>query len=129
MFNNNAAQILIVVFFIITYFISVLEKITAWKNTTNYYSNHFKKTILHKLVPILLIHIVILEIIAFVVLALGLYYLITEASFLTAKIGLEISAIILIQFLAGQRLVKDYPGAMNITIYFILNIIGIYILT
>jgi len=45
------------------------------------------------------------------------------------KIGLQLSALILILFLIGQRIVKDYPGAMNITIYFILNIIGLYLLT
>ncbi len=128
-FKNNSAEILVLLFFIITYFLSVFEKLAAWKETISYYSNHFKNTILFKMIPLLLINILIFEIAALVLLTFGLYFLVTESDFSIAKVGLEISAITLLQFLVGQRLAKDYPGAMNITIYFILNIIGIYLLT
>ena len=128
-FNTNSAEILIVLFFIITYFISVFEKLADWKGTVTYYSHHFKNTFIHKYISIALINILIFEITAFALLIVGLYYLFFENNFSIVKVGLEISAITLLQFLIGQRLAKDYPGAMNITIYFILNIIGIYILT
>ncbi|UMB59577.1 DoxX family protein [Lutibacter sp. A80] len=128
-FNANSAIILVLLFFIITYFFSVFEKITDWKNTLLYYTNHFKKTILHKMIPIVMIQILIFEITAVILLSIGLYFLVIENTISIAKIGLEISAITLLQFLIGQRLAKDYAGAMNITIYFILNIIGIYLLT
>jgi len=128
-FNNNSAEILLLLFFIITYFLSVIEKIADRENTIAYYTNHFKKTILSKMIPLLLIQVIIFEIAALILLGVGLYFLITENSISIAKIGLEISALTLLQFLVGQRLAKDYPGAMNITIYFILNIIGIYLLT
>ena len=108
---------------------SVLEKLEDWKGAISYYSNHFKNTILYKMIPLLLINILIFEIAALVLLTFGLYFLVTEGNLIVAQIGLEISAITLLQFLVGQRLAKDYPGAMNITIYFILNIIGIYLLT
>ena len=45
-FNEHAATILILLFFIITYFFSVVEKLIDWKGTVSYYTNHFKKTIL-----------------------------------------------------------------------------------
>jgi len=77
----------------------------------------------------LLINVIIFEIAAVILLTFGLFYLVTENTFIVAKIGLELSALTLIMFLVGQRLAKDYPGAMNITVYFILNIIGIYLLT
>jgi len=128
-FNSFSAEILILLFFIITYFFSVIEKVTDWKGTVAYYSNHFDKTVLKKLVPLLLINVIFFEIIAILLLTLGLYYLVTENSFLVAKIGLEISALTLLMFLVGQRIAKDYPGAMNIAVYFILNIIGLYLLT
>jgi len=128
-FNNYSAQILILLFFIITYLFSVLEKLADWKGTVAYYSNHFKNTILHKMIPLLLINILIFEIIAAFLLTFGLYSMVFEDKILIAKIGLELSAITLLQFLVGQRIAKDYPGAMNIAVYFILNVIGIYLLT
>lgn len=128
-FNINSAEILLLLFFIITYFLSVIEKIADWKNTIAYYTNHFKNTVLYKMIPLVLVQVVIFEITALILLSIGLYFLVTENSISLAKIGLEISALTLLQFLVGQRLAKDYPGAMNITIYFILNIIGIYLLT
>ncbi len=126
-FNNNAAELLILLFFIATYLFSVLEKLADWKGTVSYYTNHFQKTILRKMIPLLLINVVIFEIVVVVLLTIGLYFLVTEDTFLIAKVGLELSAVTLLMFLVGQRLAKDYAGAMNITVYFILNIIGLYI--
>ena len=128
-FNNHSAEIFILLFFMITYFLSVLEKLADWKGTIAYYSNHFEKTILQKMISLLLIKVVVFEITAVILLTIGLYYLVVENSFIVAKVGLEISAITLLLFLVGQRLAKDYAGAMNITVYFILNIIGIYLLS
>lgn len=128
-FNNHSAEILVLIFFFITYLISVLEKVTNWSETVAYYTNHFKDTILHKMISLLLINVVIFEIAVFVLINLGLYLLVTTGETIIALIGLEISAITLLMFLLGQRLAKDYSGAMNIAVYFILNIIGVYLLT
>ena len=128
-FNNYSAQILILLFFIITYLFSVLEKVADWKGTVAYYSDHFKNTFLQKYISIALINILMFEIVAVFLLTFGLYFLAKDNSPTIAIIGLEISAITLLQFLVGQRIAKDYPGAMNITVYFILNILGIYLLT
>ena len=128
-FSKQSAEILLIIFFIITYFMSVLEKLEDWKGAIAYYKNHFKATILVKFIPLILVKIVIFEIVVLFLLGVGLYYLISESTLTIAIIGLELSAITLLMFLFGQRLVKDYPGAMNITVYFILNIIGIYLLT
>lgn len=128
-FNNHSAEIFILLFFIITYFLSVIEKTTDWKGSVAYYKKHFKKTILQKIISILLIKVVVFEISIVILLTIGLYYLVLENTLIIAKVGLELSAITLLIFLVGQRLAKDYAGAMNITIYFILNLIGIYLLT
>jgi len=128
-FSKQSAEILLIIFFIITYFMSVLEKLEDWKGAIAYYKNHFKATILVKFIPLILVKIVIFEIVVLFLLGVGLYYLISESTLTIAIIGLELSAITLLMFLFGQRLVKDYPGAMNITVYFILNIIGIYLIT
>ncbi len=128
-FNEHATKILILLFFIITYFLSVLEKIADWKGTVIYYKHHFEKTILKNMIPLLLIKVLIFEISAVILLTIGLYYLVLENAVIVAKVGLEISAITLLLFLVGQRLAKDYHGAMNIAVYFILNVFGLYLLT
>ncbi|SDW07925.1 hypothetical protein SAMN05444411_10131 [Lutibacter oricola] len=129
LFNQNSAQILLTVFFIITYFVSVVEKLVDWKGTVAYYKDHFKNTFLLKLIPVLLIKVVVIEIVTLLFLFIGIYFLLSNGDFELAKTGLIFSAITLLVFLLGQRIAKDYPGAMNITVYFILNIIGIYLLT
>lgn len=128
-FNNYSAEILILIFFIVTYLFSVVEKLADWKGTIAYYTDYFEKTIFQKMIPMLLINVLFFEIITVILLTIGLYFLVTENALIVAKVGLEISAITLLMFLVGQRIVKDYQGAMNITVYFILNVIGIYILT
>lgn len=128
-FNKHAAEILILLFFIVTYLFSVVEKLADWKGTITYCTDHFKKTIFQKMIPMLLLNVLFFEIITVILLTIGLYFLVSGNSLIIAKVGLEISAITLIMFLVGQRIVKDYQGAMNITVYFILNIIGIYIFT
>ena len=128
-FNKHSAEILLLLFFIITYFMSVLEKLGDWKGTIVYYKNHFIETILFKMIPLLLVKIIIFEIGVLLLLSIGLYNLVVENETTVAVIGLELSAITLLMFLFGQRLAKDYPGAINITVYFILNIFGIYLLT
>lgn len=128
-FNKHSAEILILLFFIVTYLFSITEKLANWKGTIIYYKNHFKGTFFEKMISFLIVNIVFLEILTLFLLLFGSYYFILEDASLIAKIGLEISAITLLLFLVGQRVAKDYQGAMNITVYFILNCFGIYLLT
>ena len=127
-FNNHSAEILILLFFVLTYFFSVIEKVADWKGTIAYYKNHFRDSIFNSKVPLLLAIVLLFEIVVLVLLSTGSYYLIVENSPFIAKIGLEVSAITLLLFLIGQRVAKDYPGATSITVYFILNTIGLYLL-
>ena len=128
-FKNYTAEILIIIFFVITYFMSVLEKLANWKEALTYYKEHFKNTFLLNFIPVLLIKVIVFELVTLLFLVIGLYFIFTESSFDTAKLGLIFSAITLLIFLFAQRIAKDYPGAMNITVYFILNAFGIYLLT
>ena len=127
-FNTHSAEILILIFLIFTFLQSGFDKISDWKGNVDFISNHLKNTILGKMVPLLLIQILIFEIAAGILMAIGLYHIITSGETIIAKVGLEIAAITLIFLLIGQRLAKDYAGAITITVYFILNVIGIYII-
>ena len=128
-FEKLTAEVLLIIFFCITYFISVFEKLNDWKGTLAYYTNHFKATFFIKYISPILISIVIFESLVFMLLGVSILAILLNSDVYFGKIGLQLSALILILFLIGQRIVNDYQGAMNITIYFILNIIGLFLLT
>ena len=128
-FKQFTVEILIIIFFIITYFFSVFEKVSNWKGTLTYYKSHFKGTFLLNSLSYLLIKVIVFEIVTLIFLSLGLYYIVTKGTFEIARFGFLFSAVTLLFFLIAQRIAKDYQGAMNITVYFILNCFGIYLLT
>ncbi|MDP3313902.1 DoxX family protein [Lutibacter sp.] len=126
---SNLTTLLILLFFGITYFFSIYEKLTGWKGTIKFYKIHFDKTFVIKHLAFFIKVVVVLEIICLFILLLGMYYIINLQQILVAQIAFILSAITLLILLIGQRIAKDYTGAMNVTIYFILNCFGIYILT
>lgn len=127
-FNVYPVEIFTLIFLILTFLLSSFEKISDWKGSVSYIKNHFKRSPLKGSVPVLLGILLILELLSCSFMIIGLYNLIKHGLKETALIGVEISCISLIFMLIGQRLAKDYTGAMNISIYFIINIIAIYFL-
>ena len=117
--------LLVCVFFIITYVISIFEKITDWKGTLAFMKMHFEKTPLKKTFIFGLYLLIFTEIICCIFLFLGGYHFITTRDTWAIQFGLICSAIALLEMLIGQRFAKDYPGAMNLNIYFIINILGL----
>jgi hypothetical protein len=45
-----------------------------------------------------------------------------------ALLGMELAAIALIFLLIGQRLAKDYAGAMSLAVYFVMTVFGVFLL-
>jgi uncharacterized membrane protein YphA (DoxX/SURF4 family) len=127
-FNNHAAEILVLLFLIITFLQSGIDKITDWKGNVDFITGHFKNSPLQKMVPLLLLTVLIFEIATSILMLIGGYYIFAEGDGTVAKIGLEFAAITLLMLLIGQRLAKDYVGAMSLTVYFILTILGLYLL-
>jgi len=80
------------------------------------------------MVPLLLATILLIEIIAGVLMVIGIYELATNGGKQIALIGVELSAITLLFLLIGQRLAKDYAGAMSLAVYFIITIFAIFLL-
>ena len=58
----------------------------------------------------------------------GVYDIVSSGEKLIALYGVELSALTLIFLLIGQRLAKDYAGAMSLAVYFIVAIFGITLL-
>ncbi len=125
---NNAAAILILLFLIITFLQSGIDKIIDWKGNLGWLQGHFKDTPLKDLVPFLLATILLTEMISAALCAIGLYQLIFSGEDTIALYGAIMSCISLLMLLFGQRIAKDYDGARTIAIYFIPAIFLVFLL-
>lgn len=125
---KNTIVLIIAIFFIITYLFSAFEKIADWKGTLSYYKALFKDNFIEYWVPASIAGIVIFEFVILIGLLYGGFQFILNGSISTLYFSYIISAFLLLTFLIGQRLIKDYQGANSIVIYLIVNILGFYFL-
>jgi uncharacterized membrane protein YphA (DoxX/SURF4 family) len=128
-FSNHPAEVLILLFLIVTFLQSGIDKLFDWKDNLSFIKSHFKNSPLKNSVPLLLGIILIMEILASLLMVIGVYQLYTSELKEMAILGIIISALSLIFLLVGQRLAKDYAGAMTLAVYFIITIIGLILLT
>jgi uncharacterized membrane protein YphA (DoxX/SURF4 family) len=123
---NNVASILILVFLTITFLQSGYDKIFYWKDNVEWLKGHFAKTQLKNHVPLALLHVLVLELIATVLCAVGAIELLLNSGRTFGYYGAVFSCITLLMLLIGQRLAKDYDGARTIVIYFIPAVMAVY---
>ncbi len=120
--------ILILIYIIITFLYSAVEKLVQWRESIDFYINHFKNSSIKNFIPLLLIIVIILELISSVLCLIGIYHLIVFNEKIIGFNGLVLAAITLIGLMFGQRIAKDYSSAMQITVYFILTVFGAFLL-
>ncbi len=118
----------ILIFLLITFGISVLEKCMDWKGTVSYISHNFKDTFIKKIISPLLLILLGLEILTCVFLIYGLYQILVYKNSDYTLLGFIFSAGCILYMLIGQRIAKDYVGATSLTVYFILTVFGICLL-
>jgi len=126
--SNYPTEVLILLFLMVTFLQSGADKLFDWKGNVSFIKEHFKNSPLKNSVPLLLAIILILEIVAGLLMLIGVYELYTSEANEFALLGVELSAIVLILLLIGQRLAKDYAGAMSLAVYFIISLWGVYLL-
>ena len=125
-FNNiEIAQILVSIFFSIVFFQSSLDKINDREGNLKFFNHHFKGTFFQNYTSISLNFLALLEITSAFLCCFGIFYKFSYHDSIFIYYGLLMSAIVLLSLLLGQRLAKDYVGAADITIYFILCIVTI----
>ena len=116
----EVVQIFVSVFFSIVFFQSGIDKVIDREGNVDFFKDHFKRTPIKTIVPFILTTLMILELIAAGLCFFGfcnsLFYSNTDFIFY----GLVFCGIVLLLLLFGQRVAKDYIGAADITIYFIL---------
>ena len=126
--NLNAieiVQILSSIFFAIVFFQSGIDMIIDRKGNLNFFENHFKNTLFHKIYTHALTTLMLLELIAAILCAYGCIHSIVYKDTGFIFYGLLVTSFVLLSLLLGQRIAKDYVGAADITIYFIMCIISI----
>jgi len=126
--SNHPTEVLILFFLIVTFLQSGIDKLFDWTGNKSFITEHFKNSPLKNSVSVLLAVITIMEIVASLLMLFGVYQLYTSEVKEISLLGMELSAITLIFLLVGQRLAKDYAGAMSLAVYFIISIIGVYLL-
>jgi uncharacterized membrane protein YphA (DoxX/SURF4 family) len=125
---NNATEILLLLFLIITFLQSGIDKVIDWKGNLSWLKGHFAKTPLKNSVPFLLSTVLLIEIAAGVLSAIGLIFILVKEDSFIALLGAILSCVALLMLLFGQRMAKDYEGAKTIAVYFIPAIFLVFLL-
>jgi uncharacterized membrane protein YphA (DoxX/SURF4 family) len=125
---THATEILLLLFLIITFLQSGIDKITDWKGNLGWLTGHFSETPFKNLVPLLLGTILVTEVFAGVLCLLGVIQLLLSQDPTLALYGTILSCITLLMLLFGQRIAKDYEGARTIAVYFIPTIFLVFLL-
>ncbi|MFD0863168.1 DoxX family protein [Sungkyunkwania multivorans] len=125
---SNITEILLLLFLIITFLQSALDKIFDWKGNVDWLKGHFSKTFFQNYVPLALFKVLVVELVAGVVCLIGIFKLIMEGEKSVALYGAILSCIALLMLLFGQRVAKDYDGARTIAIYFAPAIFTVFLL-
>jgi uncharacterized membrane protein YphA (DoxX/SURF4 family) len=116
---EHSAEILILIFLVITFLQSGIDKITDWNGNLSWLKDHFKETPLKGMVPFMLSVVLLAEVIAGILCVIGIYQIIADQKTEMALWGAIVSCITLLMLLFGQRMAKDYEGARTIVVYFI----------
>lgn len=128
-FITNIPIYLILIFTVITFLQSGLDKLFDWKGNYGWLTGHFEGTFMGGMVSLLLGIILVLEVITGVLAFIALFTLWLNNDPTLALWSLLLAGITLLMLLFGQRVAKDYAGAFTIVGYFIVIIFGIFLLT
>ena len=118
-------QFLITAFFAVLFLQSGLDKFIDWNGNKAYFTLHFNKSPLSKVVVPMLFIIALLEIIAGFTSTYGLIAFCLWGETQWAKLGIILAAINLLVLFSGQRINKDYGGAAVLVHYFLIAIVGL----
>ncbi len=121
-------QLFIAAFLAILFLQSGIDKIIDRRGNLEWLKGHFAKSPLAGVVPALVTVITILELAAGVLSGIGCLAVIFLRNSTVAFYGAIISAVAIIALFFGQRMAKDYAGAAVLVPYFLLALVGIYLL-
>lgn len=125
---SHATELLILLFLIITFLQSGIDKVFDWTGNLSWLQGHFADTPLQNMVPFLLGTVLLAEMAAGILCAVGIYQIVIMDESSVALYGAIMSCVALLMLLFGQRLAKDYEGAKTIAVYFIPAVFLVFLL-
>lgn len=120
-----APQILVLLFTLITFLTSSIDKVTDWNGNIAYFNEHFGNTFLKGKSSLMLGFLTLMESIVSLLSLLGIIMIYINSNLKVGFWATIISAKVLLFMLLGQRIAKDYAGAMTIAIYFGVTLYGV----
>lgn len=121
-------QLLCMAFLGILFTQSGLDKIFNYKANLEWLTGHFAKSPLKSMVGLMMPIITVLEVAAGLLSLGGLVALLVSGSTQIGLIGAQLSAWSLLALFFGQRMAQEYEGAASLVGYFLLSLVGIYVL-
>jgi len=121
--GRNLPALLAALMVAVLFLQSGLDKVFDWSGNLGWLTGHFSKTFLAPLVPLLLGTITVMELAAGTLAAVGLVYFLIASSTVIIFWSTVVAALSLLSLFFGQRIAKDYPGAVSIVPYFILVLV------
>lgn len=121
--------VLISAFLSILFLQSGLDKVIDRKGNIEWLTGHFANSPLKNVVPLMVTQITVMELIAGGMCGVGGLMLLFSGDGTIALLGTLLAALTLICLFLGQRLAKDYEGAAVLVNYFVLTILGLYVLS
>lgn len=125
---DNATEILLLLFLVITFLQSGIDKIMDWNGNLSWLKGHFSETPFKNMVPLLLGTVLVTEVAAGVLCLTGIVQILLSQDTTLAFYGAILSCVALLMLLFGQRIAKDYEGARTIAVYFIPAIFLVFLL-
>jgi hypothetical protein len=124
---SYAAELLILLFILLTFAFSAVEKMLDVKGQVVWLKEHMKGTYLVPIIPLLLGVLIVLDIVVSILSILAVYYLLQFQEKTMGLYSCILAAMILLLLLFGQRMAKDFQGAFTIVGYFMVVLFGVWL--
>lgn len=125
---TNLPTLFITAFFAILFLQSGLDKVLDYKGNLAYLSSHFKDSPLAKNVPLLLPAITFLETSTGAVSAFACLQTLFTGQSTAAIFSPALAGLSLLSLFFGQRIAKDYAGAASLVPYFLVVLLGLWMI-
>lgn len=122
-------QLLVSAFIAVLFLQSGFDKVIDRKGNRAYLDEHFARSPLAGTVGPMFLVVTILEVAAGVLSGVGFVLLLVTRDSTVAYLGAVVAGVNLVALFFGQRVSKDYAGAAALVPYFLLVVVGIYLLT
>ena len=121
-------HIFVSAFLAILFLQSGIDKIVDRQGNLEWLKDHFAKSPLAGMVPLMFLLLTIIEVSAGALSGIGFLALIFAHNSTIAFYGAIISTIAILCLFFGQRMAKEYAGAAILVPYFLLTLVAIYLL-